>query len=353
MCEDKEKTKYFKKCLGYCITGEVTAKSFFILIGPDGDNGKSTLISEVLMPIFGNKFITNIKRKVLFDMGNQSKNEDEMAKDMAKLVGKRIAICNEPSDGLTMNESEIKAITGNDLAQAKKLYRDPFDFIPIVKIMILTNKYVKFDDTSGPMKKRCKIFKMLASFTDKPPKRHGCYKRDEGFIHDLKTKYKSEIFTWLCIGANQYYKDDNLNPPEVSIKEMNEYIEQIDSTQLFLNEECDFNEKILVQRTELFDYFISWCKDKNEHMITREKFYDKLRSRKLQEKKSNGQRMICGLKIKEDEEKKPTKKITNLCQKIEDPYENGVNHKDQSITVVLSDDCDSDCDEDFTKIVFD
>ena len=101
MCEDDEKTKYFKKCLGYCITGEVTAKSFFILIGPDGDNGKSTLISEVLMPIFGNKFITNIKRKVLFDMGNQSKNEDEMAKDMAKLVGKRIAICNEPSDGLT------------------------------------------------------------------------------------------------------------------------------------------------------------------------------------------------------------------------------------------------------------
>ena len=44
MCDKKENVKYLQKILGYCLTGETNAQSFFIFWGR-GSNGKSLLLN--------------------------------------------------------------------------------------------------------------------------------------------------------------------------------------------------------------------------------------------------------------------------------------------------------------------
>jgi len=118
-------------------------------------------------------------------------------------LGVRVGVYNEPRDGSIMDEAMIKSITGHDMITAMKKYRDPFDFIPIVKIWICTNKYIKFDCCSKPMVDRTNIIMMNAKFITNPKKKNE-YKKDKSFITQLCKKYRDEVFTFLCIGANKF-----------------------------------------------------------------------------------------------------------------------------------------------------
>ena len=144
----------------------------------------------------------------------------------------------------------------------------------------MTNKYVQFDTTSEPMKKRAHIVKMNASFTEgKITKQEkGIYKKDSQFVEDLKTIYKNEVFSWIVRGAYNYYKDGHLERPAICVNEMKEYIEMIDPVCTFVNNECSINPEARINRTDLFEAFINWCKDKGEKMLSREKFYFKIAS---------------------------------------------------------------------------
>jgi P4 family phage/plasmid primase-like protien len=299
MCENKEKIKHFQKCLGYTITGEVGQKCFFVMIGPSGDNAKSTIM-QLLKGLFG-KHYTAIQKDILFSLGDRKKQKD-LSAYIAELHGMRIGVYNEPEEGMEMNEAEVKAITGYDEITAKKLYRDPFTFTPIIKIWIMTNKYFKFDDTSEPMRKRCKIFDMKAQFSSNHKQLGvGKYKKDENFVTDLKTTYRDEVFSWIVRGAYLYFKDGHLNPPAISEKEMDSYVEMIDPVSLFINQKCIRDEKAKTNRTLLFSDYIEWCKEKQEKMMTREKFYAKLATLKFVPTICNGVRLFRGLKLKESE----------------------------------------------------
>ena len=332
MCDDKEKTEYFQKSLGYTITGEVSQKCLFIMIGPGGDNAKSATMQLIKVPF--DKHYTAVQKDVIFSLGDK-KREKDLGPYIAELLGKRVGVYNEPSDGMEMNEPIIKALTGNDEQTAKKLYRDPFTFTPIIKIWIMSNKYIRFDSTSEPMKRRCKIFKMNAHFTDneillkendKLVKEKGApryYRKDESFVDDLKTKYKNEVFSWIIRGAYKYYKDGHLNAPEISNNEMKEYIEIIDPVSSFVNDECVQDNKLRIDRTILFEAYIDWCKSKDEKMLNREKFYLKLESHKFIPKIINGRRFFQGLNLNINQES------TNEIE--QDPTDYGIDKTDKSI----------------------
>ena len=350
MCEDKEKINHFQKCLGYTITGEIGQKCFFVMIGPSGDNAKSTIMQQI-KGIFGKHF-TAVQKDILFSLGDKKKQKD-LSVYIAELHGKRVGVYNEPSDGMEMNEADIKAITGYDEITAKKLYRDPFTFTPIIKIWIMTNKYFKFDNTSEPMKRRCKIFNMDAQFSNNHAKLGvGKYKKDEQFVENLRTKYRDEVFSWIVRGSYKYFKDGHLNPPAVSVKEMEKYVEMIDPISLFTTSRCVKGDKLRVNRTELFNDYIDWCKEKEEKMMNRENFYIKIATLKYIPIIIHGTKFFRGLDLKSnqkqpdeeseeesDDDMSPSKEGSQPSMKCmlahdlhaNDPYDFGVDKKELSI----------------------
>lgn len=284
MTDDKSKTKVFQRMLGYSITGNINAKCYFVLIGENGDNGKSAVM-RVIQTLFKSLFVA-IQKSLLF---SENRQKSDLMPYLAVLAGKRIGVYNEPSDKLEMNESMIKAITGGDEVIAKKLYRDPFTFTPVLKMWILSNKPIKFDSCSEPMVKRTHLIPMLSQFVDNPTKKTQ-YKKDPDFIEDLMTLYKDEVFSFIAQGAFEYYKYKSFGVEQCEslVKYKAEYIENMDSVLSFLKRKCitDVSEKITP--SDLFDEFIKYCDKHGETMIGRNAFYERLRNKKVIPFKSNG-----------------------------------------------------------------
>jgi putative DNA primase/helicase len=283
MSDDEARTKVLQAMLGYSITGNIDAKAYFVLIGC-GDNGKSALM-RVIQTIFKPLFVA-IQKSLLF---SENRMKQDMMPYLAVLAGKRFGVYNEPSDSLEMNESMVKAITGGDEIVAKKLYRDPFTFTPVVKMWILTNKIIKFDACSEPMVKRTKLISMDAQFVDKPTKK-GQYKKDPDFVRDLETIYKDEVFSFIAQGAFEYYKNKSFGDDkcEKIVKYKNDYMESIDAVHSFVKRKCVVDTTVKITTTDLFDSFIEYCDKHGETMIGRKKFYDGLRCKKIISFKSNG-----------------------------------------------------------------
>jgi putative DNA primase/helicase len=283
MSDDKEKLKVFKRMLGYSITSNIDAKAYFVLIGC-GDNGKSAvmrIIETVFKPLF-----VSIQKSLLF---SENRMKQDMMPYLACLAGKRFGVYNEPSDALEMNESMVKAITGGDKVVAKKLYQDPFEFMPVVKMWILTNKIIKFDTCSEPMVKRTNLIPMNAQFVDTPTKK-GQYKKNPDFVKELETTYRDEVFSFFAQGAYEYYQKKSFGYEDCKslVKYRNDYIENIDPVRSFLKRWCIVDTKDKIKTSDLFEAFIAYCKKHDETMIPREKFYESLRGRKIVPVKING-----------------------------------------------------------------
>ena len=284
-CDDEKKLKVFQKMLGYSITGNIDAKCYFVLIGC-GDNGKSALM-DTIKKIFKSLFVA-VQKSILF---SENRMKQDQMPYLACLAGMRFGVYNEPSDCLEMNESMIKAITGGDQIIAKKLYRDPFEFTPVVKMWIMTNKIIKFDSCSEPMVKRTKIISMDAQFLDKPNSEiKGQYKKDPEFVRQLQNEFRDEFFSFIADGAYGYYKYKKFGDEECSsiVEHKQSYLSTIDITRNFLEEHCEIAPEHKIKTTDLFNAFLEYCKAHDLTMINREKFYESLRSKKIVTKKING-----------------------------------------------------------------
>jgi len=294
----REVTKYLQTCLGYSITGEIDQKCFFVLLG-SGDNGKSKLL-EALSTIF-NEFYSTVERSVVFNIAGR----DNMP-FIAKLAGKRIGALNEPDACMTIRESDVKALVGNgDKVTAKALYKDPFDFTPIVKIFILTNKEVKIDTTSKAILKRLHFINMKATFKDKalkPDRKKFEYVADEAFASGMKDVYSDEVFSWIVDGSFKYYKQGKIVKPQQIIDEQDKYISKIDPYNDFIGSKCIKKDNYKVKRNILFEAFIDYCKDTSQDCkgITMQKFYEAMRNIGFKDYKTSEARYFTGLKVKDN-----------------------------------------------------
>lgn len=294
MTGDKEKMKTFQDYLGYSITGESNLKCFFVGIGC-GDNGKSKCF-EIMNKLF-TPFMEAVDKTILF----KEKTNKDNASYLAKLCGKRIGMYNEPSDNCELKEDVIKSITGNDMIIAKPLYRDPFNFIPIIKIWMLTNKTVKFDACSEPMVKRANIIKFKSVFTDneKLLTKKGYYKKDNRLIDNLMNKWRDEFFTFVVIGANRYYKNDRqIFKSSSLIDEEVEYLKCIDPIRSFIDLKCVSSDNGKISRVELFEAYIEWCKQTDNKMVKRDVFYERIRTLKFEAVKIKGYDFFKGIELK-------------------------------------------------------
>ena len=241
-------------------------------------------------------FMEAVDKTILF----KDKSNKDNASYLAKLCGKRIGMYNEPSDGCEMKEDVIKSITGNDLIIAKPLYRDPFSFIPIIKMWILSNKTIMFDSCSEPMIRRTNIIKFNSTLPESPNllKKKGFYKKDNKIIDNLMNKYRDEFFTFVAMGANAYYENGRaITKAKSLMTEEEQYLECIDPLREFINEKCVVREGASVPRVLLFEMFIEWCKEKDKKMMKREDFYKRLTLLKYQPIKIKGYDYFKGLDI--------------------------------------------------------
>lgn len=245
---DQELIHFIQKIVGYSLTGSNAEQVMFILFG-NGRNGKSVLLNII-------KYISGSYAKTMNAttiMQKHNSGGQGPTSDIARLEGARLVVSSEANEGDRIDESLIKQMTGGDTLVARYSYGRDFEFDPVFKLWMATNHMPKIYGTDEGIWRRL----IIIPFTHTVKK--------ENIDKNLEDKLKAEsmgILKWAIDGAMMWQRE-GLNPPEVIKQASQDYREEMDVIEAFIDECCIKKDGYKVKGTELFNAYRRWAEETN------------------------------------------------------------------------------------------
>ncbi len=270
MDDNQNLISFLCRAVGYSLTGEVNERAVFVLYG-NGANGKS-VFAETVLSLLGDYTAIAPATAVMKKINNANTN------DLAKLRGARFVSVNETDEGGRIDESVIKAISGDDKLTARFLYGEFFEFIPEFKVWLRTNHKPTVRGTDEGIWDRLK----LIPFAVRIPK----HEQNKQLMKELQ-KELSGILAWAVRGCLEWQRDGLGVPYEVE-QATNEYREEQNSFAQFIGSCCIIGENKWASSAALRSEYESYCKERGETPhLTGNAFAASLRALGC-EQKSNG-----------------------------------------------------------------
>jgi len=244
----KSLVDFLKRALGASLTGITSDKAMFILYGPGGDNGKSTMV-EVIEMLLGNYARRTPVETLL------KKREGSIPNDVARLRGARFVWATENDRGVRLAESLIKEMTGGDRMAARFLHREFFEFMPAFKIWFATNHKPTIRGDAA-IWRRLK----LVPFDYTIPKDRQIPR------HVVMAMFQAElpgILNWAIEGCLAWQRD-GLGVPDEVITATREYEAEQDTFAMFLEERCVRVPNARVLSLALYREYKAWAEEHGE-----------------------------------------------------------------------------------------
>jgi P4 family phage/plasmid primase-like protien len=225
---------YVKRFLSKCISGENRDEGFYIWTG-SGGNGKSKLIN--LMCACLGEYACNLPVALLTQKRKSSGAADP---EMARTRGKRFVYMQEPDVNETLNVGEMKEITGNDTIQARCLFKEPFEFVPQFKLILMCNDLPKIPSNDDGTWRRLQATPFVSRFVDEAyeinPEEH-CYPKDK----QLKEKLPLWVLPMYHMLFQEWgvYNTDGIDVPDIVKERTTEYRNENDIVGRWITDCCE------------------------------------------------------------------------------------------------------------------
>jgi putative DNA primase/helicase len=255
-----ELRRFFKKLVGYALTGDVSEHVLPVLYGT-GANGKSTILNALLAAVG--------------DYGMQAAPDLLVAKkgshptEVADLFGMRLVASIEVEDGRRMAESLVKQLTGGDKVRARRMRQDFWQFDPTHKVFMAVNHKPEVRGTDTAIWRRLR----LIPFTETIPPAE----QDKRLPEKLEAELPG-ILAWAVEGCLEWRREGVQAPAEVR-RATGQYRSEMDVIGTFLQDECEIGNGLKVPFTELYSRYEQWCEEGGERAETRRKFNARLKER--------------------------------------------------------------------------
>lgn len=260
---------YIQKCVGYSLTGSTSEQCIYFLYGM-GNNGKSTFL-ETLADMLGS-YSANAQPETIM---LKKWGCDGVGSDIARLKGSRFVTCEEPTEGVRLNEGLVKQLTGSAKITCRFLYGDEFEYSPEFKIWLATNHKPVIRGTDFGIWRRIK----LIPFEVNIPKE----KVDKYLKQKLKAEFP-QILKWAVDGCIKW-RSSGIEEPKCIQDAVKEYKQEMDLLAGFI-EQCitiDYDCQEKVPAKDLFEAYMKWAKENNEYEMSSKKFFTEI-GKKLPEK---------------------------------------------------------------------
>jgi putative DNA primase/helicase len=217
---DPEVRAYLQRVVGYLLTG-IVREHLLLLVFGRGANGKSVLWNAIRHAL--GDYAVTLGAEVLMESHNE-----RHPTEIAVLRGTRMALCSEVDSGRRWNESRIKRLTGGDPIIARLIARDPFEFLPTHKIVLLANAKPGLRVVDEAIRRRIQLVEFGVTIPES--------ERDP----ELPRKLQAEaggILAWALEGCLAW-QADGLRPPAAVIAATDQYLEREDAIAEWLRECC-------------------------------------------------------------------------------------------------------------------
>lgn len=286
---DETLIKFVQKLFGYTLTGTMSEQNFIILHGKGGNtngaNGKSVFV-ETLREIL-NSYAVTINPEVLL-VNKFGGTDSTTMSELSLMKGARMIATSETESDVRLSEALIKRMTGGEAITAKKLYAEPFTFMPTGTIWMSTNNKPIVRGTDHGIWRRLIFIPFLAQIPENQKDIH---------LKDKLMREKSGILNWAVDGALMWQRE-GLKPPAIVQAENNEYREEMDTVGQFLSEVADFGGSYRSSFTDIAETWDTWEKIHGSGM-SKNKLNRELGNR-YSRFRTKGERGFIGFKIKEN-----------------------------------------------------
>ncbi len=275
-----ETRRFVQQAVGYSLTASTREQKFFLLYGT-GSNGKSTFL-EILAALLG-----DYAQSATMDTFAVRKNEGAIPNDIARMVGARLITTVETNEGMRLNESLVKQLTGGDRITARFLHREFFDFIPRHKLWIGVNHKPLIKGTDHAIWRRPALIPFTVTISEA--------NQDKNLPEKLRAELPG-ILAWAVRGCLDWQKHGLVIPGAVR-DATSEYRAEMDTLARFIDDRCILTKNASVTSSELYRAYREWSEQSGERYETETMFGKRLTERGLTREKRSGQRCWFGITL--------------------------------------------------------
>jgi len=274
---DKELNYFLKVLLGSLLSGAVESHFIILWIG-EGRNGKNTL-GDLIMWILG-----AYARKIPSNVLMASKHERHPT-ELASLMGVRLAISSEISEGAFWNEARINELTGDSTISARFMGCDFFEFPRTHKHLIYGNHRPQLRTINDALKSRLVIVPFKQSFVG----------REDPLLTEKLKAEAGYILNWLLEGHSLWLSAGRKLPPcAVVAAEQEDYFSTQSTVEAWVNERCQRIEadtrtsKDIDLASVLYASYEQWKRNRGEAPFSQTRWGDAMSKLFKKEKTNRG-----------------------------------------------------------------
>ena len=242
--------QFLQDIAGYIIA-PTSPRYLFFMFG-QGMNGKTTF-SEVLRLLLTDQLAIPIDSAVFL---SGQKSDNFLLSSAAKMFGKLAAFASEVPIDMHLSEMAIKTFANQAPLTAKRLYQEPFSFIPQARVFFSGNsKPIIKDITDGFWRRFVPIPFTVNIGKELPPE-----KLRHRFHEEVVQDEASGIFNWMLDGlARLAATNYNIAFPEIVSTEMQKYRKASNPLAMFLADEYEEVPGTESRFAEVYDSYRTWC----------------------------------------------------------------------------------------------
>lgn len=233
----------FKRRAGYTLTGETREQCLFIAAG-DGANGKTTGL-ETIAAAMGDYAMT--VDPVTF---TTAASDRAARSDIARLRGARMVLGSEIDEGAQLAKPLLKQLTGGDMVVARFLYREEFEFRPVMKPWLVVNHLPRVGSDDHAIWRRLQVI----------PFNVRIQRPDKSLARKLRAELPG-ILAWMVQGCLDWQRQ-GLGSCGAMDHAGAAYRQREDRVALFLDECCEIDSAARVENGALRDAYHAWEKDR-------------------------------------------------------------------------------------------
>ncbi len=270
MQSDWDMVNYLQRLCGYFLTAETSLDTAFFLYGATTRNGKSTF-TETFCKMMGD-YAAVVPPETLALSKNHTSG-DTATPQLARLANIRFLNMSEPPKRMLLNAALFKSLTGGEKITARKLYQEPFEYVPQFKICINCNSLPVVTDDTLFQSDRVRIITFDRHF--EPQEQNKNLKQELSDPNVL-----ASVLNWAIEGLIAF-REGGEQPPQKVLASTRRYASESDKIQRFLNDCLESNPKKNASGTVAHKKYIEWCNNNGYSADGKSVFFSSLRSKGL------------------------------------------------------------------------
>jgi putative DNA primase/helicase len=276
---NQETVSYLQKILGYAITGKVVEHVFIVFFGPEGRNGKSTLIGT-LSHVLGQDLSGVLAVETLLAQKNVQ-NPAGPRPDILSLRGRRLCFSSESGEGHRLSSEKVKLLSGGDLLSARAPHaKEDITFNQTHTLFFSTNHRPQISATDKALWARIHVIPFLMRYVNDPdPEKQNEKPKDKHLPDKLKAEGPA-ILSWLVRGCLAWQRD-GLQKPSAVEAATTEYNEAMDLVKGFYEECCIIGKDGVACKSkagDLWTAYEAWGERVGLHFLGKRKFFERLQA---------------------------------------------------------------------------